>query len=47
MYKIQVWYDRHWKDGLHVYGTIDAAQRRLEQLTNVGIKARLKPVTED
>lgn len=45
MYRLQVWFDRHWKWGLNDY-TLEQAQRRVEELKAKGIKARVKPIEE-
>ena len=45
MYRLQVWFDRHWKWGLNDY-TLEQAQRRVEELKAKGIKARIKPAYE-
>ncbi len=47
MFTIQVWFDNHWKDGIRFYDTIEAANSRLKRLNEVGIRARVKPVTDD
>ena len=44
-YRLQVWYARHWKWGLHDY-TLEQAKRRIDELKEVGIKARIKPAYE-
>lgn len=46
MFKIQVWFDKHWRDGIRSYDTLEAVQSRLNRLREVGIVARLKPDTE-
>ena len=46
MFKIQVWYDNHWKDGIRSYDTLEGVQNRLNRLREVGIVARLKPRIE-
>lgn len=43
MFKIQVWYDRHWKEGIRFYDSIEAVNARIAELNKVGIKARLMP----
>ena len=44
-YRIQVWFDNHWKWGLHDYTWSEATQR-FNQLKAVGIKARIRPSSE-
>lgn len=46
MFRLQVWYNRHWKWGIVDYDTMDAATARVEELAKVGIKARVKPRSE-
>ena len=46
MYRLQVWYNRHWKWGIVDYETFDAATARVAELAKVGIKARVKPRSE-
>lgn len=43
MFKIQVWYDNHWKEGISEYSSMEEVEQRLERLKAVGIKARLMP----
>lgn len=47
MFKLQIWYGNHWKDGIPSYNTLEDATMRLNRLCEVGIKARIKPVTDD
>lgn len=47
MFTIQVWFDNHWKDGIRFYDTIEAANNRLVRLNEVGIRSRIKLVTDD
>lgn len=42
MYRIQVWYEDHWKWGMHDY-TYEQAVERFKQLKAAGIKARIRP----
>lgn len=46
MYRLQVWYDRHWKWGVNSYDSEEEAEKRVNELSRVGIKARIKPETE-
>lgn len=46
MYRLQVWFNKHWKWGLNDYATLEAATARVAELKAVGIKARVKPVAE-
>ena len=46
MFRLQVWFDRHWKWGLNEYNSIEEATARVQELKKVGIKARVKPVSE-
>ena len=45
MYRLQVWFDRHWKWGLNDY-TLEQAKQRVEELKAHGIKARVRPSAE-
>lgn len=45
MYRIQVWFDSHWKWGLHDY-TEEQAIHRMNRLKSVGIKCRMRPSRE-
>ncbi len=44
-YRLQIWYGRRWKWGLNDY-TLKQAENRLAELSNVGIKARIKPLAD-
>lgn len=46
MFRLQVWYNQHWKWGIVDYDTMDAATARVAELAKVGIKARVKPRSE-
>lgn len=47
MFKIQVWFNNHWKDGIPRYDAFEDAVLRLNCLSRVGIKARIKLATDD
>lgn len=42
MYKLQVWFKRHWKWSVKEYSTIEEAEARIEELRRIGIKARVR-----
>ena len=46
MFRLQVWYNRHWKWGIVDYDTMAAAPARVAELAKVGFKARVKPRSE-
>ena len=46
MFRLVVWHNRHWKWGIRDYDTLEAAIERVEQLKAVGIKAKVKPISE-
>lgn len=46
MYRIQVYRNRKWVWGLNDYATEAEAKERLDRLTAVGIKARIRPLAE-
>lgn len=46
MYRLQVWFQRHWKWGIQTYDTLEAATARVEELKKVGIKSRVKTSAE-
>lgn len=41
MYRLQVWFDRHWKWGINTYPSIESARHRMKELRKVGIKSRV------
>lgn len=45
MYRLQVWFNRHWKWGWNDY-TLEQAEQRVKELKAHGIKARVKPISE-
>lgn len=45
MYRLQIYHDRRWKWGIKDY-SLEDAQRRINELKAVGIRARVKPVSE-
>lgn len=46
MFRLQVWYNKHWKWGINDYDTLESANARIKELAKVGIKARVKPRSE-
>lgn len=46
MFRLQVWCQRKWQWGLNTYNTMEEADKRLQELARVGIKARVKPLAE-
>ena len=46
MYRLQVWYSKHWKWGVRSYDSLTEAQQRVSELATQGIKARVKPACE-
>lgn len=46
IYRVQVWYDKHWVWGLNDYNTEEAAQERVKKMKSVGIRARVRPLAE-
>ena len=46
MFRIQVWYNKHWKWGVRSYSSLNEAQQRVSELAIHGIKARVKPAHE-
>lgn len=46
MYKLQVWFKRHWKWSVKEYSTIEEAEARIEELRRIGIKARVRLSSE-
>ncbi len=46
MYILQVKYKRTWKWGINQYDTKEAAEARVKELANVGIKARIRMADE-
>lgn len=46
MFRLQVWYNRHWKWGVVEYDSLEAAGKRVAELHKVGIKARIRKNSE-
>ena len=46
MFRLQVWFDKHWKWGVRSYNSVAEAQQRVTELAAKGIKARVKPSCE-
>lgn len=46
MYTLQVKCEGRWRWSIHTYETLDAARRRVNELTRVGIKSRVKLTSE-
>ena len=46
MYKLQVWFKKHWKWSIKEYSTIEEAQARVKELKKIGIKARVRLSSE-
>lgn len=46
MFRLQVWFDKHWKWGICSYDSEAEALQRVSDLKAVGIKARVKPSAE-
>lgn len=46
MFRLQVWFNKHWKWGVNQYNTVEEAIARVQELSKVGIKARVKPASE-
>lgn len=46
MFRLQVWFNKHWKWGLVDYKALEAATERVKELKAVGIKARVKEAAE-
>ncbi len=46
MYILQVKHRRVWRWGIKTYATMEAAQKRVQELGNVGIKARIRRAAE-
>ena len=46
MFRLQVWFDRHWKWGIKTYSTMEEALRRVQQLKAAGIKAKVARESE-
>ena len=44
-YRVQVWYEEHWRWGLHDY-TREQAEERMKQMKSAGIKCRIRPSSE-
>ena len=40
-YTLEIWYIDHWKEGIKFYDTLEEANKRIEDLAKIGIKARL------
>lgn len=45
MYRLQIRFGKQWRWGVNDY-SLEQAQKRVEELKAVGIKARVKPVAE-
>ena len=41
MYRLKVWFNKHWKWGLVEYNTLEEAKARVTELAKVGIKAKI------
>lgn len=46
MYRLQVWFDKHWVWGINDYETEAEAQERVKKMKAVGIRARVRPLAE-
>lgn len=46
MFRLQVWYKRHWVWGIVEYDNIENADKRVAELKKVGIKARVRNNSE-
>ena len=42
MYRLQIYFKKHWKCGINTYPTFESASIRAEELKKIGIKARIK-----
>ena len=41
-YRLQVWFQKHWRWGIVEYSSYDEAEKRVKKLAEVGIKARIR-----
>lgn len=46
MYRLVVWFNKHWKTGINEYVTLEEANARVKELAKVGIKAKVKTTKE-
>lgn len=42
MYRLQIYFGKHWKWGINSYTNFESACKRVEELKKIGIKARIK-----
>ena len=41
-FRLQVWFERHWRWGIVEYPSYEEAEKRVARLAEVGIKARIR-----
>lgn len=46
MYRLQVRFQGSWKWGIREYDTMEDAQKRIKELSKVGIKSRIRKSSE-